>query len=182
MCSCSFEPKTADQYLFCCKILFDLRKDLLNSLFAMSKSLKIFSDEQLLNVLLYGSEKFIFSANTKILRPAIKFLKTECLECLLFQTQLSVDIFARVTIFFYFLFPVFVSFCDFSQCICTQVFHQCLCMSLDDFSQFNVQISFPIDSNTEYRESSLKWYSNVETLVQSLVCLSSAFTVTVYHL
>ena len=114
MCSCSFEPKTADQYLFCCKILFDLRKDLLNSLFAMSKSLKIFSDEQLLNVLLYGSEKFIFSANTKILRPAIKFLKTECLECLLFQTQLSVDIFARVTIFFYFLFPVFVSFCDFS--------------------------------------------------------------------
>ena len=41
----------------------------------MKQSLKNFSDEQLLNVRLYGFEKFKFSANTQILRHTIKFLK-----------------------------------------------------------------------------------------------------------
>ena len=39
------------------------------------KGLKTFSDEQLVNVLLYGPIKFTFIANVKILRYTIKFLK-----------------------------------------------------------------------------------------------------------
>lgn len=48
----------------------------LNGVFAMNQYLKIFSDEHLVNVLPYTSEKFTYTANTKILRHAIKFLKT----------------------------------------------------------------------------------------------------------
>ena len=49
------------------------------------KGLKTFSDEQLMNVLLYGPIKFTFIANVKILRYTIKFLKaTERFESLLF--------------------------------------------------------------------------------------------------
>ena len=60
MCSCGFEPETADYYL-------------------------IFSEDQLLNVLLFGSENVTLDANANILRRTIEFLKaTERFNSLLF--------------------------------------------------------------------------------------------------
>lgn len=41
----------------------------------MNQFLKNLSDEQKVDALLYGSEKLIFSPNTKILRHTIQFLK-----------------------------------------------------------------------------------------------------------
>ena len=66
MCSCGFEPETTDHYLLRCKLYTDLRLDLLND---------IFSEDQLVNVLLFGSENFTLDANANILRRTIAFLK-----------------------------------------------------------------------------------------------------------
>ena len=76
MCSCGFEPETTDHYLLRCKLYTDLRLDLLND---------IFSEDQLVNVLLFGSENFTLDANANILRRTIEFLKaTERFNSLLF--------------------------------------------------------------------------------------------------
>ena len=85
MCSCGFEPETTDHYLLRCKLYTDLRLDLLNDIYTINQSLKIFSEDQLVNVLLFGSENFTLDANANILRRTIKFLKaTERFNSLLF--------------------------------------------------------------------------------------------------
>ena len=74
-----------DHYFLHCKLYSDLRIDLLNGVFAMNQSLENFCDKQLLNVLLYGSEKFTFGANIKILSHTSKFPKAaERFDSLLF--------------------------------------------------------------------------------------------------
>ena len=86
MYSCGFEPETADHYLLRCKLYTDLRLDLLNDIYTINyKSLKNFSEDQLVNVLLFGSENFTLDANANILRRTIEFLKaTERFNSLLF--------------------------------------------------------------------------------------------------
>ena len=81
MCSYGFEPEIIDHYLLHCRLFSDLRI----GVFAMNQSLKNVADEQLVNVLLYGSQKFTFSANLKILSHTFKFLKViKCFDSLLF--------------------------------------------------------------------------------------------------
>ena len=75
MCSCGFEPETTDHYLLRCKLYTDLRLDLLNDIYTINQSLKNFSEDQLVNVLLFGSENFTLDANANILRRTIAFLK-----------------------------------------------------------------------------------------------------------
>ena len=85
MCSCGFEPETTDHYLLRCKLYTDLRLDLLNDIYTINQSLKNFSEDQLVNVLLFGSENFTLDANANILRRTIEFLKaTERFNSLLF--------------------------------------------------------------------------------------------------
>ena len=85
MYSCDFEPETTDHYLLRCKLYTDLRLDLLNNIYTIKKSLKNFSEEQLVNVLLFGSENFTLDTNTNILKRTIEFLKaTERFNSLLF--------------------------------------------------------------------------------------------------
>ena len=85
MCSCGFEPETTDHYLLHCKLYSDLRLDLLNDIYTIHQSLKNFSEDQLVNVLLFGSENFTVDANVNILRRTIEFLKaTERFNSLLF--------------------------------------------------------------------------------------------------
>ena len=85
MCSCGFEPETTDHYLLRCKLCTDLRLDLLNDIYTIKQSLKNFSEYQLVNVLLFGSENFTLDANANILRRTIEFLKaTERFNSLLF--------------------------------------------------------------------------------------------------
>ena len=75
MCSCGFEPETTYHYLLRCKLYTDLRLDLLNNIYNINRFLKNFSEEQLVNVLLYGSENFTLDTNAKILKRTIEFLK-----------------------------------------------------------------------------------------------------------
>ena len=56
MYCCGFEPETTDHYLLRGKLYTDLRLDLLNNIYTINQSLKNFSEEQLVNVLLYGSK------------------------------------------------------------------------------------------------------------------------------
>ena len=85
MCSCGFEPETTDHYLLRCKLCTDLRLDLLNDIYTIKQSLKNFSEYQLVNALLFGSENFTLDANTNILRRTIEFLKaTKRFDSLLF--------------------------------------------------------------------------------------------------
>ena len=56
MCSCGFEPETTDHYLLRCKLYIDVRLDLLIDMHTINQSLKNFSEDQLVNVLLFGSE------------------------------------------------------------------------------------------------------------------------------
>ena len=83
MCNCGFEPETTDHYLLRCKLYTDLRLDLLNNIYIINQSLKNFSEEQLVNVLLFSSEKFTLDTNANILRRTIEFLKAnECFNSL----------------------------------------------------------------------------------------------------
>ena len=75
MCSCAFEPETTDHYLLCCQLYPALRLDLLNDIHTINQSLKNFSEEQLVNVLLFVSENFTLDKNANILRCTIEFLK-----------------------------------------------------------------------------------------------------------
>ena len=85
MCSCGFEPETTDHYLLRCKLCTDLRLDLLNDIYTIKQSLKNFSEYQLVNALLFGSENFTLDANANILRRTIEFLNsTERFNSLLF--------------------------------------------------------------------------------------------------
>ena len=85
MCNCGFEPETTDHYLLRCKLYTDLRLDFLNDMYTINQSLKNFSEDQLVNVLLFGSENFTLDANANILRRTIEFLKaTERFNSLLF--------------------------------------------------------------------------------------------------
>ena len=85
MCTCGFEPEITDHYLLCCKLYTDLRLDLLNDIYTINQSLKNFSENQLVNVLLFGSENFTLDETANILRRTIEFLKAaECFNSLLF--------------------------------------------------------------------------------------------------
>ena len=75
MCSCGFEPETTDHYLLRCKLYTDLRLDLLNNIHTINQYLKNFSEEQLVNVLLFGSENFTLHTNANILKRTNEFLK-----------------------------------------------------------------------------------------------------------
>ena len=85
MCCCGFEPETTDHYLLRCKLYTDLRLNLLNEIYTISQSLNFFYEDQLVNVLLFGSDNFTLDTNANILRRTIEFLKaTECFNSLLF--------------------------------------------------------------------------------------------------
>ena len=58
-----------------CNLYSDLRTELLNGICALNPTLKDLSHENLLNILLYGSENFIFNTNKKIMKSTNKFLK-----------------------------------------------------------------------------------------------------------
>ena len=83
MCSSDFDPETKYHYLLRCKL--DLRLDFLSDIRTINQSVKNFSEEQLVNVLLFGSENFTLDTNRSILRRKTEFLKaTERCNGLLF--------------------------------------------------------------------------------------------------
>ena len=85
MCSSGFEPETADHYLLRCKLLHGPEiRPLKRYIYTINQPINNFSEVQLVNVWLFGSENFTLDANATILRCTIEFLKeTECFHSLL---------------------------------------------------------------------------------------------------
>ena len=85
MCSCGFEPEATDRHHLRCKLCTDPKLNLLNNMYTIKKSLKNFSEGQLVNILLFGSENFILDTNANIIRRKIELLNaTELFNTLLF--------------------------------------------------------------------------------------------------
>ena len=75
ICICGLEPETTLHFLLYCKLYYTERLELLNNVCIRNLSLKNYSNEKLLNILLYGSEDFNCNMNKEILKATIKFLK-----------------------------------------------------------------------------------------------------------
>ena len=100
MCSSNFDPETKYHYLLRCKP--DLRLDLLSDIRTINQSVKNFSEEQLVNVLLFGSENFTLDTNGNILRRTTEFLKaTERCNSLLFLEQTKIIFFIFILLVSY---------------------------------------------------------------------------------
>ena len=76
MCKCSLEKETTLQLLLRCRLYSTIRTKLLDDIYTVASSLTNYSDEKLLNILLYGSENFSIKTNQSILKSTIKFLKS----------------------------------------------------------------------------------------------------------
>ena len=75
MCTCGHELETALQFLLHCNLYSTQKLELLNNVYILNPSLKSYSNENLLNILLYVSEDFTCNMNKEILKATIKFLK-----------------------------------------------------------------------------------------------------------
>ena len=76
MCTCGLEQETTLHYLLHYNLYSVQRLELLFNACDLNLSLKSHSDENFLNVLLYGSEEFNYNMNKEILKAEIKFLKS----------------------------------------------------------------------------------------------------------
>ena len=75
MCYCGKEPETTLHYLLRCDLYSIYRLELFNDICALNESLKNFSEENLLKILLYGAEDFTSQMKSKILKCTINFIK-----------------------------------------------------------------------------------------------------------
>ena len=75
MCNCGLEPKITLYYLLRGNLYSTQRLEFLNNVCILNPSIKNYSDEKLLNILLYGLEDFNCNMNKEIVKASIKFLK-----------------------------------------------------------------------------------------------------------
>ena len=75
MCKCNLETETTLHFLLRWRMYSTIRTELLDDIFTVASSLTNYSDEKVLNILLYGSGYFSFKTNQSILKSAMKFLK-----------------------------------------------------------------------------------------------------------
>ena len=73
MCKCGIEQEVTLHYILRCSIYSAKRQELLNNVCVLNPSLKNYSNEKLLNILLYESENFNCNMNKDIMKATIKF-------------------------------------------------------------------------------------------------------------
>ena len=76
MCNCAAATETAIHYLLRCRPYSVQRADLIGGVYKLDTTLQNSSEDQLLTVLLYGSEKFAIKVNKEIIRLTISYLKS----------------------------------------------------------------------------------------------------------
>ena len=105
MCTCGCKPETTLHYLLCCNLYSTQRLELLNNVCILNPSLKNYSNEKILNILLYGSEEFNCNMNKEILKATTKFLKiSEYFNGPLFWPSLKRFVIMVLTFRIYFCF------------------------------------------------------------------------------
>ena len=75
MCDCSSETETTDHFLLCCPFIAINRQKLLNDLLKIDPSLRNLKVELLLDIVLYGSDKYNDTVSKEILLHTISFIK-----------------------------------------------------------------------------------------------------------
>ena len=75
MCDCGSETETTRHFVLRCPFFSKQRQELLNSLFDIDLSLSNLDEKSLLDIILFGSEKFKDSINKEILFHSINFIK-----------------------------------------------------------------------------------------------------------
>ena len=75
MCACGAGIETTCHFFLRCQFFISHRTKLLNSVFKNDPSIQKLSDDNLVNLLLYGSENFDFKINQNILYLTITYIK-----------------------------------------------------------------------------------------------------------
>ena len=76
MCDFGSETETTDHFFLRCPFFAQNRQKRLNSFFKTDVSIKNVNDEMLLDIILFGSDKYKDTVNKEILIHTINFLKT----------------------------------------------------------------------------------------------------------
>ena len=76
LCSCSLEIESTKHYLLRCPTYSRIRKTLIDNLSELIGPLSNLSDKKLVELLLYGNERYSVDINTSLLRNTITFLKS----------------------------------------------------------------------------------------------------------
>ena len=76
LCCCNTETETTSRYLLRCHLFSEQSTKLLENLKNLGNALLSHRDDELLQVLLYGSHKLSSSVNNKVLSLTIEFLKS----------------------------------------------------------------------------------------------------------
>ena len=78
LCPCSLEVESSSHFFLHCHYHIDIRKTLFHELQSIDENILNQSDNEIMELLLYGSKKFNFQQNYSLLEFAIKFiLKSE---------------------------------------------------------------------------------------------------------
>ena len=75
MCNCGAATETTIHYILRCRLYSVERTELLNGVYKLGSTLQNSLEDQLLTVLLHGSEKFTLNINKEIIRLTIIYLK-----------------------------------------------------------------------------------------------------------
>ena len=75
LCSCSLEVETTNHYFLHCHYYNDIRKTLLDTVKEITNiCLSDFSDETLVNLLLYGNSIYSLEENKEVIKASINFI------------------------------------------------------------------------------------------------------------
>ena len=76
MCNCGAEIETTEHYLLRCRLFSTQRLKLLDDLYRLDPSIKEKSNDCLINLILFGSDKYDNTVNKNILTLTISFIKS----------------------------------------------------------------------------------------------------------
>ena len=74
LCSCCLQVESVSHFFLHCHYFTDIRKTLFNELQSVDENILNQSDNEMVELLLYGSNKFKFQQNYSILKSSIKFI------------------------------------------------------------------------------------------------------------
>ena len=75
MCDCGAETETTSHFFLCCQFFANEIQKLRNDVYQLDASMKHLNEESLIDVLLYGSDRFNDSKNKQILLHAICYIQ-----------------------------------------------------------------------------------------------------------
>ena len=76
LCKCGGGIETTSHFFLRCHLYAPQRSELLNTVYRLNPTIKNFAEENLVHLLLFGSDDYDFKLNKKIIKLTISYLKT----------------------------------------------------------------------------------------------------------